>query len=726
VKVVRAFAVGVLLATAGLVPAQEPQDALTTLRTLEIAGDSPWSRDQIASALAGDSRLRALRDKADGEVAAALAERVCELHRRDGYADAAVHGETANGVLQLTVTSGKRYRRGEVRCSGNTAVSTNVLRERLAATATSGSAAAPYTAWTPGEFGPLDDRIPACAVANVLAAYRDAGRPGAQAEARLVRDDDRMALVVSVTDEGREVRVRSVQIVGEPDDAQWTAIRDGLRLPADALATTAALADLQRQVETTGRYLRVRIDLGSEPPAVLDPLTIRVEPRPGAAAFTPVRQRDAEQLQMALDRLIAEIREGLALRFSMTSSEPIELLSATALPGTMEVWIGRDGFAWSIERLAIGSGEGRRFQIRAVGDELSCELGEKSWRWRVPGGIGVQLRMTSTFGADGLAQARWAVGFSTGANDGVSVELHPATAAYALTSVSAAERDEGDLVLRLEKEHVRIRPDGEVVDRCVRFAMADTGHGELSWRDHNYGPAPVGGAAGAAVNMAAALEIVATLLLDVLPATARADVRVPALLRSCAAAAATMPLAAAGGDVPEVSEAPSLDDRASPPWQALLVREAAVLAVDRSYGGRLEELAGLVGVRAIGDARAADVRLRAFLANEASGPLVLGVATLVNDLLGEAPAATICRRRARARLDFARFYADAADLAGHLVAMRPLPGRIGAAWRAQPELKELLAGLPEGETGDLAAWRKGLELLWTAGGEKALRDLLTK
>jgi len=92
-------------------------------------------------------------------------------------------------------------------------------------------------------------------------------------------------------------------------------------------------------------------------------------------------------------------------------------------------------------------------------------------------------------------------------------------------------------------------------------------------------------------------------------------------------------------------------------------------------------------------------------------------------LVGEGPMEEF-QQLAEKRWDFGGFYSEAAELGAQLGELTWLPARVGAELRKQPELRELLADLPASEAGDLAAWRKGLELLWDAGGGSALRTAM--
>jgi hypothetical protein len=696
-------------------------DALGALRRMEVVGDSPWSRERIAAALAMDlNTLRGIAALSEREQALRFAKRARELHRRAGYADAVVGGDAANGRLLLAVNAGRRHRRGELRCSGNHAVSDAALLAAAAAAGT-GTGDANDTTWLAGEHGALDERVTARAAAAVVGAYRDVGRHGARATAAFVRDADRMALAIAVTDEGREVRIRNVRLAGELDDEQAAAVLAAVRPAPDALATTAVLDELRRRIEATGLYRHARVAVGDEPAAVLDPLVVDVVPRPDAPPFTAAGQRDAQQVQRAIDRLLPHVRDGALLRCRVVCTWPVPMGAAVLFPGTVELRWGKDGVACDVERLAIGAGPARRFALATSGGELVVTLGERGWRWRLPKPIAAQLTIATRFGASGGGEVVWTLDASTWTRPEIVFALHEGTAAHLLTR-SDVRRDGDDLLLGIGGAQARIGSDGEVVGRRAVFTH-DGNTYELSWNDDDTPPVPRSEVA----TPAALLELAATLLLDALPQSARGDARVAALLRGCTAASSDRELdaAASPADARDEPRMPALDDDAHRrPFAASIAAMAAAIAVDRSIDGRWSRLAALVGVRATAEPADATIRRAALLRDEASGPLVLALAACWYDLVGEPRWVQRCRDEARARWDLARFQADAADLLRHVAALRALPARVGAHWRTQPELNELLGELPAGEPGDLLAWRKGIEHLWNAGAGDLLRELL--
>lgn len=704
-----------------VVLAQASSDPWQVLRGMELAGEAAFSRDRVAAALVADQvTLRVLRRPLDAEAAAAVAERVRELHRRGGYARAEAHGEVAVGGLRITLAAGSRYRCGDVRCSGNTLVATARLRELLA----NGERGSPV--WQDGEF-PDVEAIARRVAAVARAAYREIGRHGVEAKVELVPVDDRMALEVSLANEGREVRIQGLQLIGE-DEAQREPVLAAVRFSPGSLATTDALADLQRQFEATGRYLSVTVDVPAEGPAGAATLPVTVKARPGAPTLGTLPARDVEQVQKAIDHLLARMRQGSVLSNAFDLSEPIAWGPIRLLPGRVTFLFSRDGIAASADRLQWATAPPVTVGMGLFADQLVAAVGERGGAWRFRDALGLQARLTSTFEPTGEALLRWGVGMSTQPGNGLELLVHPATATHLLVKATEVRRHGDELAMRLGDTTVRISADGEIVGQQVVIGSDDDftialSHVPLSAQLKGLLPAA---APGAKTDVAAMLlEAASAILVDVLSATAGEDARVRALLRGCAEAAA----ASASGTTSPSPAAPALNmpsfvARTPLSFESVIAGFVSIPAVDQRWTGRIVDLSAAFGALLQGDARTANARFLAIANDDAHGPLSLSIASVLNGLVGSERNAAMLRERAVARWSFDAFYADAMDLAGNLALLEALPGRVGRRWRGQPELQELCAGLPAGAEGDRAAWRKGLELLWSAGGGAKLRDAL--
>lgn len=698
-----------------LVPAQTPREPLRVLRAMEVAGVAAFDRDAIATALVGDAvTMQALQRAPDEETAAAVAERVRELHRRGGYAKAEARGEFVDGTLRITLTAGTRFRAGPVRCSGNTRVPTARIRDLLGATDRG------RATWVEGKFPVVDAAIGRSVTTAVQNAYREVGRHGVRVKVDLVPAEDRLLLDVAIDDEGHDVRIQSLRLDGE-EPAQRDAVMAAVPFVPGALATSAALATLQSQFESTGRYLSVALDLPAEVPAVLDPLPVTVEVRPGAPAVGTVPARDAEQLRRAIDTLLANVKKGVVVSVAAELAEEVTWGRLRLLPGTVTVHFGQAGIAVAVDRLQWGDAPAAKAMLHIVDDQLTFALGNRIGNWRFAGTVGLQFQITTNFSPTGEAEFRWGIGVSTNPGNEVAAIIHPATATHVLTRATEVRRDGDELTIRFGDTSLRIAADGEIVgqrvavaadDLALTIALARTDLAELRPR-----PAAGGTRHDAAGLLLEGMIAIAT---DAFAAAGRDDARLPALMRGCVEAAGAASPEAPNPE-PDVG-VPSL--AAAPSMQAMIATLAAMPAVQRQCQGRIVELSAAFGSLLQGDARVANASFRAMASDERQGPLSLAIAGKLQGLLGNDRAATAFRDLAAARWRFDAFYADAADLAGNLEFLRPWPARIGARWRAQPELRQLGDGLPAGEAGDLAAWQKGLEVLWAAGGEAYLREVL--
>lgn len=721
------------LLTATIVPAQGVGEALVTLRKMEVAGLAAFSRDDVAVALLNDATtLTAVQRSLDAETAALVADRVRELHRRGGYAQAEATGKLADGVLRVDLHAGPRFRSGEVRCTGNQVVSAAALRERFAARpqapmwATDEEKSAANSdarrAWIDGEFPTMDDRAAERMQRIVRDAYRERGRYGARAAVEFVPDGERMTLVVTVASEGHEVRMRSVKLDGE-DETAAAAVLSSVGFVRDTLATREAVGALRYGLEATGLYLHVDVAVDDEAPASLDPLVVKVKPRPGAPALDAVSPRDVEQVQRALRGLVVRVERGDTLRVTCTLTEPVPMgESLRYLPGVASVQVGRDGFLLDVERLQFREAPATRtvFGMCGLGCLFRCGEACAVWRTGVP--MPMELRLASQLAESGEFEFRWGAKFHTRGTSLLDCSLHPATARQVIVRASSVQRDGETLALRFGETTVRIAADGALLDEEIAFT-AQQHHFAIAWAKDGLGEM-TRAFDGVAVTSNLG-EVVTTVLAAIGSQLATADPRVPALLREGVSTAAAALEPGVQGDRPAPSRAPVLDNPTTS-VPALFGMILASTVVNREYRGCLPVICSAFACVLLGDSRAAKVAFDMLAEDGSAGPLHRGTVAIGFRLLGNERAADHFRDLAASRATFDDCWRDVADLAASFPALHGLPARIGARWRTAPELKELFTGVADGAAGDLAAWRKGLELLWNNGGERLLRDALAK
>lgn len=697
----RPFVIGVVFAgIAAAVVAQEVPDPLRALREMEVSGETVFPRDRVAMELVADAdTMRELLRGLDVAAAEVVAERVCELHRRGGYANAKATGKVAGGVLHIALEAGTRYRCGEVRCTGNSALAT----EALAAACRAGG----ERPWAPTQFPNLAADAAERTAKLVVDAYRAVGRHGAQATVALAPDGEAMALAITIADEGRELRIRSLRLDGE-GDAAAAAVLGELAFAPDVVATSAVLAGLQRELESTGRYQTVDVAIPEDAPAVLDPLVVSVQLRTNAPAPGALHKRDIAQVGRAMDVVAAHLQRGdvVAVELDGSQSDGSHFFS-----GKMSFRAGSNGFAMKAERCHWGGREWGRAVFGCTTERLWYELGGVGGTFDFPTPVAVQFRMATALGDGDEMQLSFNVGFSTGAGSGLQLDIHPATAAQLLAKASDVRRDGETLMVQLEDAALLIAADGELTSGRITVGAAT-----MSWAE-GFAKPP-----GSARSTAQLVTVLGTLVADALAAAAKTDARLAALVRGSTLAAATLE-----PTKPSVASEPPIASLGEPgSTMAVIGRAVAWPAVSREYDGHLVDLAAAAASLMLGQTRQMNARLGTIVRSERHGSLSLAILARAWSLLGNERAAATFRKVAVEEWSFDSIYGDLAELGASFESLRAAPARIGAAWRTQPELQELLAGVPEGEAGDLAAWRKGLELLWTSGGEKVLRDLLLK
>lgn len=719
--------VALLLFLAGA-RAQAPADALQALRAMEVDGATTFSRDRLAAALANDgTTMRLLQQPLDDAAAAAIAHRIRALHRRAGHAHAEATGTVVDGVLHVALEAGARYRCGEVRCTGNTALSTAALRERLAAkpkvsidrqgTLATGSS----RTWVPGKFPVMDARATSHLQALVVDAYREIGRYGVRAAVEFVAEDERIVPVVTIADEGREVRVGSLRLHGE-DERDAAAVLAGIDFRPGMPASTSAIAHLQRELEATGRYVDVTTRVGDEAPGDLDPLVFRVELRPRVPAPGSFAARDVAQVRAAIAAITRRLERGDVLQLVFTNTEACASGKVELLPGTATLRVGLHGVSFAADHLRLGATPAVKAFLGFTRQQAWVTWGGHTARAAFTAPADIRLRFATLLAKDGEMDVQWGASFHTRDTGGViDIALHPATAMYILERADGIRRDGDDLELRFGDRILRLSPDGASVDGNLVLETA-VSVAQLSWCSDLSEPQAFKANAGPLVEtmLVAAFGLAA----DLLQASGPEDARLVPLVRGIADAATNAIAGSPDRGDHEEAEMPAFDDGPSKSPLELIAIPLAGPATRRWGSSALTELSAAFHCALRGDRQAAAARFSAMLEVEHHGPLSFGIAARVWSLLGNEDAASSFRRLAGRRWSFDAIHDNAARFGADLPALAGLPARIGATWRTAPGLAEGFADLPAGEAGDILAFRRGLELLWDSGGSAWLHNLL--
>jgi len=339
-------------------------------------------------------------------------------------------------------------------------------------------------------------------------------------------DGERMAMVLSVADEGSEVRIKSLRLVGE-DDAKAATVLAGLPFAPDTLATSATLAGLQRDLEATGRYLTVKVEIPNDAPAVLDPLAIAVEPSPGV--LPEASQRDVDQARKALDAQIARLRRGDTLQVDFALAEAQQCGEYLRLgPGTVSIRLSRDGYALEATNLQWGGQPpvAAALHLDMNTGTISCTVGAATSSWQLPVGA-LQVKVLTKPSQDGRMLIGYEVGFQSHAAAMVDVDLHPATALHLVGRAAKVQRDGDVMILDFGSTKVRIDANGQLAEDHFTFVSEDMPM-EASWLQAGFGAPP---RAATMDDPRALLALGNMLLTDALPADVLrdgADRRVPA------------------------------------------------------------------------------------------------------------------------------------------------------------------------------------------------------
>jgi hypothetical protein len=704
----------VILSMVAPTPAQAPTEPWRLLRAMQIDGVAAFDRDAIAGALASDeTSLRALRQAPDAAAAATVASRVREMHRRGGYALAEAEAEFRDGVLHVRLRPGQRFRSGALRCSGNTLVPTARLGEQL------DKAEGRLALWAEGEHPACGERFLERLVARVRDAYADIGRHDIDVVARATPANDRLLLEISLADEGHEVRIQSIALAGE-DAAHREAVVAGLAWKPGSAATAAIFRELRDQLEATARYSRVVPKLPTPLPEVLDPLTFEVELRRRAPAPNAVPPRDAAQLRAAFDMLATRLERGDPLWLDATLKQPASFGFLTVLPGALRLGVARDGVFVDIERVQWGAAAPQRSALLLTSDRVAFSIGDRTMAAALD--FALNPNIVAGLEADGSGSLRWGFGVATKGEGRVAVSLHPGIAMHTLAAGAKVLRDGEMLDVALGPLTLRIAADGGLADPvAVTSASVD-----LTIRQSSESFLAAAQQALPLVDPLAAdaapflVEAGSRLVAAALSTRAVEEPRLLTMLQASIAAAMSLPERSADA---LTSSVPTLDvaTASKVDW---LAPPVAAISVNRRMDDRTARLAATCYALLTSDADTASAGCQAIAEDPASGPLTLALLARGLELAGRQATAARFADLAAERWSFAECYADAAAIGANFTSLTPVAAHFGRCWRESADGREPFAALPADEAGNLAAWRHGLELLWSAGGESALRHAL--
>ena len=724
----------VSLAIAAFLPAQQAPP-WRVLREMEVTG-SGYDRDDVAGVLATDfATMRALHRGLDQDTAEGIAERVVVMHRAGGYPDAKATAELVDGGLRIAVQPGSRYRWGGVRCSGNTA-----LTEEQVATALT---VPPRPRMPTGELAPPiasnKALLPVGQFANtttsrskrlqqgVVTAYENIGRYGASIKVAHEPDGDKLVLLVTVLDEGREVFLGGVQMDGEPD-AETAAAVIAWAVPEVGMLATKAVRDrLRQRIEATARYAEVAVALPEPAPEASSArsatLIVNVVRIPEPPPFDASHLATAARLDHAMQRSAALLRGGELLQFGVEVGEQLPLQPVlTVHPGRIDLTMGTTGIHLEAEHIAWGDGPVERFALQVDPHGLRLVSGRSASIFAMPAGklLSVQFQLMSTLHADGNGEIRWGLGTSTGDFPEFFFDMHPSFAAKLLRGANDVQHVDDDLVVRLGETTLRLGPAGEVRDQPIGFTVLGTECtvGLVSVLPNAVLPAN-DNAAAAPPEDALHKMLVAVLGQTVAHPTDRKRLR--AMARGVIDAwPKPDDMLANLHDVPSLP----VEGGQAPTMQFVFAAFVQQPCVRRGWSGQLVEACACASSYLAGDGRTASAALNELVEKQKAGPLLLIPLSMFFGLTNNPRHADALQELARTRWSFDAIWNDAADVLANTPSLADVPARAGAAFRKDPELQWLFDELPDGPAADHRAFRIAVRYWWSHGGESMLKQLL--
>jgi len=689
----------VAMLAVGAAHAQAPSVG-RVLRAMQIDGCSPAQRDAIAMHLhRSDDVANALARPLDEAAARVVAGRLATLYHEDGFPAAEVTARLVDGVLHLRVVPGTERKAGPITVRGESPLSQDAL------TACLGKVGTKEALWQVGEPAAVGAEHAARIERAVVAACEANGRRGARVAATFDTTGDAVGLVVTFAEPGTEVRIQNVVLQGD-DEAHAKSSLLGAAFTPGMLATTAAIDGLVRHCLETGRYLRIEPVLPAG--QAFDPLVLRATMRPGAETMADVPREDIALLQGFFARL--------ATRTKLPGGRAVQIRGVPLeedfgfFPKGLDLMVGSNGAQITSEVLAIGEFSAP-FVIGLFEEGVFLRFGPQSWHWE-PARIGrVSWSIAAQMIESGTAEIRYGFGWGMKERPLFELDVHPGFVAYSLGTGRVLLRREGELV------HV------------------DVGPGILELRLDRSGDVQ-----GVALGSSGLGDGFSVQLVDM-----------PSYADSLAAAGAgsgtvreggqgsaghsdddptiTKELAVMVGSLLELEWGAPSEDLAPPQLSSRFGRASgvvrllcSVVATRSSARGWPLLMTDMLLALEAGKQDAWRAAGRAFERAEHVGPLAWAVAAQVHGLYGRGALVRPMRSRGREQLQLPALQRDLDDLCASVPFLAGVPQRLGATWRALPELRERFAALPAGEAGDRQAFELGIGLLWEHGG----RDLLAR
>lgn len=720
-----------------------------SLARATFRGNATFPADEIRRAIGWyPPAVLAISEGDQATACDVLASGIVEGYRRAGFAEASVRTKVTPVGLEFDIVEGRRARCGQIVFEGNLRVPTadliaalraeqdpEVSFDLVSATARRGRPRVGLSDWwRPSEFARCDASSATAAAAAIADAYGRLGFTKARATVSFRPSGERVDLHVAVLDEGDQVRVASVMVVGEQVDA-LPAVMARIAWQPGCLYTRALRDDLERQLLRTGRYATVRCDEPGPHQRLLDPLVLRVQRvgyPPGDDAGT---QRDFAQLLAMFEAVARHFEQGRGVLF--TGEVPAAEVDAAGWigPGALRARLGHQSLSVEVEALRGSGGRYAPFSCDLTSDAILLVHGDRWAFARAAGIIGLELALESRPQTGlGAQELNWGVGIRTGVSGSSQrVRFHPTTAAYLLQEGPVRCRRDGDhLVLRVGHADLRIGPDGTFEPREI----------------------PVGGTAGGPSGRVSLADEGGQIDFDARRARLPAGQEVPIanLLSSMCLGAALDRIEARGIDLGEAqplfhairrlpmpaaaAELFTAHDRFSIVWpnppaehkegiQSMIGRLATFLAATWPGDGWPAAVLG-AGPRLLGEggsAQRAASHLYELREDPKFGPLALSTIAAAIQWLGFDRPAAIVRKEALGRCSFDNALADLESMTRPDGFVGELLRSLGRHWRTDPATAALCK-VPDGPDADLVACRKGLQMLWDAGLGAALRRAL--
>lgn len=729
-KVLQASLMGMaLLITAVCLPAQHAPP-WQVLRGMEVTG-SGYERDDIAGTLATDfETTRTLQRALDDVTAQVVADRVAIMHRVGGYPAATAVGEVVNGSLRIAVQPGARYRWGEVRCAGNTMLRDEQLAGALSKPSSATMSDVPFSAalasqkalLSVGEFANTTPSMMKRLQEGAIAAYETIGRYGAEIQIAHEHDHDKLALLVTVASEGREVVHGALELDGEPDAETAAAVIAWVAPKPGALLTKPVLSRIRRRIEATARYADVEVVVPESSSASQSPLIVKVVRIPEPPPFDEVQLANAAWVDRALERSLAGLRGGELLQAGVEVRESLPMSPVlTVHPGRVQLTFGIKGMRLEGQRVSWGGGPPERFALQIDPHGLSLTAGRSESIYKTSFGelLSVQLQLTSTLPANGQGEIRWGFGAASGDYPEFFSDMHPSFAMRVLRSVDEVREVASDLELIFGETKMRLGAAGELRDQPIGFAV-DGNQFTVGMVSELPSAQAVADNNSAAVP-AAALHKILVAVLGQTVAHPTEQERLRAMARGVIDA---WPKPIDASDEPD--DSPSLAGESGQPPSMVHVFAGFVQlpCVVRSYSGGLLEVCACASSYLAGDSRTAGAALKDLAEKRKAGPLLLLPLSLMFRATNNERHANLLRDLSRRRWNFDAIWSDAADLLANVPWLAAVPANAGAAFRKDQVLQRLFAELPDGPNADTRAFRIAVRYWWSHGGEGMLKQLL--